>query len=203
MRRLVAAVVVLALIALSLWQFEWDVSWVEDWIDAHRGLGALAYIAAVMASVVALPFSSLPLLPLATRSYGVLLTALLSALGWWLGALLAFQIARLGRRYLERVTSLDAVDRLEGRIPPDIGFGGIVLLRILFPVDLVSYALGLLKRLSFTIYAVASAIGVLPFALVWSYAGGELGRGHWLSFAVIALVAAGTLLLARRLWRAH
>ena len=68
--------------------------------------GALAYVALFAASVVVMPFSSLPLLPLAARSFGVLPTALLSTAGWWRGCLVAFQVARLGRRYLERITSL-------------------------------------------------------------------------------------------------
>lgn len=118
------------------------------------------------------------MLPLATRSYGVVPTALLSAAGWWAGCLIAFQIARFGRRYLERVTSLEAVDRFEEKVPADIGFGGIVVLRMILPVDLVSFALGLFKRLRFLTYAAASLIGILPFAFVWSYAGGELGAGR-------------------------
>ena len=112
-----------------------------------------AYVTLLAASVVLMPFSSLPLLPLATSVFGVALTALLSALGWWLGCLVAFQLARRGRHLLERFTSLQAIDRLEARVPADVGFGAIVLLRMVLPVDLVSFALGLLKQLPFSRYA--------------------------------------------------
>jgi len=139
-------------------------SWLESWIGQHPVLGAWIYVILLVASVVLLPFSSLPPLPLATRSYGVVLTALLSAAGWWGGCLIAFQIARFGRRHLERFASLEAVDRLEGNVPADVGFGGIVVLRMILPVDVVSFALGLLKRLRFRTYAVASLVGILPFA---------------------------------------
>ncbi len=178
-------------------------SWVESWIGQHSVLGAGIYVALLAASVVLLPFSSLPLLPLATRSYGVVLTALLSAAGWWAGSLIAFQIARLGRRYLERSTSMEAVDSLEEKVPDDVGFGGIVVLRIILPVDVVSFALGLLKRLRFRTYAVASLVGILPFAFVWSYAGGQLGAGRYLSFALVVVGMAAVVLVARRLWKAH
>lgn len=190
------------MIGLGIWQWEWDASWLEAWIGRHTLLGAGIYVLLVGASVVLLPFSSLPLLPLATRSYGVVLTALLSTAGWWAGSLLAFQIARSGRRYLERITTLEAVDRLEQKMPGDIGFGGIVVLRMILPVDLVSFALGLLKRLRFRTYAVASLVGILPFAFVWSYAGGELGAGRYLSFALAAVFLAGAVIVARRAWRA-
>lgn len=197
----ILAVAVIALVALSAWQWNWQVSWLEAWIGQNRALGAAIYVVVVAASVVVMPFSSLPLLPLAARSYGVVATALLSAAGWWIGCLIAFAIARLGRGYLERFTSLEAVDRMEDRVPRDVGFGGIVVLRMILPVDLVSFALGLLKRLPFRTYAVASLIGILPFAFVWSYAGGRLGAGELLSFIVVVLGMAALVLVVRHLWR--
>ena len=169
----------------------------------HPVLGAGAYVLLLAGSVVLVPFSSLPLLPLAARHYGVGVAALLSASGWWIGCLVAFAIARLGRRQLERVTSLDAVDRLAARVPPDIGFGGIVLLRMMLPVDVVSFALGLVKALPFRTYAVASLVGIVPFAFVWSYAGGELGAGRLISAVLVAAAASLLLLLLRRRWLQH
>lgn len=192
-----------ALIALSVWQLEWDISWLETWFGQHPVLGAAIYVVLVVASVVLLPFSSLPLLPLATRSYGVVLTALLSTAGWWAGCLIAFQIARLGRRHLERITSMEAIDRLEENVPEDVGFGGIVVLRMILPVDVVSFALGLLKRLRFRTYAVASFVGILPFAFVWSYAGGQLGAGRVLSFALVVVGMFAVVLMVRRFWRSR
>lgn len=201
--KIIIALAVLALAAMGLWESEWDVSGLERWIMLHPVLGAAIYLLALVASVVLLPLSSLPLLPLATRCFGVPLTALLSATGWWIGCLIAFQIARLGRGYLERVTSMAAVDRIEEKIPNDVGFGGIVVLRMILPVDVVSFALGLLKHLRFRTYAVASLLGILPFSLVWSYAGGQLGTGQFLSFALVVLGMAAVVLLVRRLWQAH
>ncbi len=202
-RKLVLAAAGLALLALALWQWRWDASPLEAWIRAHPALGALAYVIVVAASVVVLPLSSLPLLPLATRSYGVVGTALLSTAGWWIGCLVAFGLARAGRRWLERFTSLDAVDRIVDRVPDDVGFGGIVVLRAILPVDVVSFALGLVKRLRFSTYAAASLVGIVPFAFVWSYAGGELGAGRFLSFALVVVAMAAVVLWVRRRWKAR
>jgi len=201
--KIIIAAAVLALAAAGLWQAEWDMSALERWIGLHPVLGAAIYLAVLVASVVLLPMSSLPLLPLATRCFGVPLTALLSAAGWWIGCLIAFQIARLGRTYLERITSMAALDHIEEKIPADVGFGGIVVLRMILPVDVVSFALGLLKQLRFRTYAVASLVGILPFALVWSYAGGQLGRGQFLTFALVVVSMATVVLVVRRLWKAH
>ena len=106
----------------------------------------------------------------------------------------------LGRRHLERITSLEAIDRLEDKVPPDIGFGGIVVLRMILPADVLSYALGLLKRLRFRTYAAASLVGILPFSFAWSYAGGQLGTGRFLSFALIVATLAALVLVIRRVW---
>lgn len=201
--KIILGVIALALVALGVWQLEWDMSWLKIWIGLHPVLGAGIYFVLVAASVVLLPFSSLPLLPFAAQNFGVLATALLSAAGWWVGCLIAFQIARLGRRYLERITSMEAVDRIEDKIPDDVGFGGIVVLRMILPVDVVSFALGLLKRLRFRTYAVASLIGILPFAFVMSYAGGQLGAGRFLSFALVVAGMVAVVLMIRRLWKAH
>ncbi len=192
-----------ALVALALWQWEWDTSGVELWISLHAWLGGLLYVALLAVSVVLLPLSSLPLLPLAAKIFGVVPAALLSVAGWWIGSLIAFELARLGRHQLERITSLAAVDRLEEQIPHDVGFWGIVVLRMILPTDVVSFALGLLKHLTFRTYALATLLGILPFSFVWSYAGGEISAGRFLPFMLTAAGMIVAILAIRWVWRMH
>lgn len=173
---------------------------IEPWIEQHSVIGALVYVLASAASVVLLPLSSLPLVPLAARLWGVWLAGALSAAGWWLGALLAFWIARLARPSLERFVSLSALDRLERSIPTDVGFAAIVVLRIILPVDVTSFALGLLRELRFTIYASASLVGIVPFAFAWSYAGSRLERGDYLVFAALATALVLVGVAGKRYW---
>lgn len=202
-QKITLGVLVLAILGLGIWEYQWDFTMIEQTIRSHSFVGAALYIVLLATSVVLLPFSSLPLLPLAARVFGVWFTALLSIIGWWIGCLIAFQIARLGRRYLEKITSLDAIDKIERKIPKDIGFAGIVILRMVLPVDVTSFTLGLLKNLPFSTYAIASLIGIIPFAFVWSYAGGELGRGAFLSSALIFIAMTVAVLVIRRLWTRH
>ncbi|PIR52525.1 hypothetical protein COU76_06050 [Candidatus Peregrinibacteria bacterium CG10_big_fil_rev_8_21_14_0_10_49_10] len=199
-QKITLGALILAILGLGIWEYQWDFTVIEGTIRAHPFVGAVVYIALLATSIVLLPFSSLPLLPLAARIFGVWLTALLSIVGWWVGCLIAFQIARLGRRYLEKITSLDAIDKIERKIPPDISFAGIVILRMILPVDVTSFALGLLKNLPFSVYAFASLIGIIPFAFVWSYAGGELGRGALVSSALTVMGMTVAILAIRRLW---
>ncbi|TSC57418.1 MAG: hypothetical protein Greene041619_1189 [Candidatus Peregrinibacteria bacterium Greene0416_19] len=199
--RTLVIVLLMPIVAVGVLQSRLDLTNLESWLHSHPMTGVLLYVGLVATSIIALPLSSLPLLPIAAGVWGVVPAALLSVAGWWLGSLAAFGIARLGRPALERVTSLDAIDRLEKRIPSDIGFAGIVVLRMILPVDITSFALGLLKRLRFSTYASATLLGVIPFAFVWSYAGGELRRGAWLSTVIILSLLAGTVLLIRRWWK--
>lgn len=202
-QKITIGIIILAILGLGIWEYQWDFTMIEQPIQSHPFMGAGLYIVLLVTSVVFLPFSSLPLLPLAARVFGVWLTAVLSILGWWIGCLIAFQIARLGRRYLEKITTLNAIDKIERKIPNDIGFAGIVILRMILPVDVTSFALGLFKHLSFPTYAAASLIGIVPFAFVWSYAGGELGRGAFLSSAVVFIGMTVAVLVIRRLWQRH
>jgi uncharacterized membrane protein YdjX (TVP38/TMEM64 family) len=185
------------------WTYRSELRQIEPWIEQHSVTGALVYVLAGAASVVLLPFSSLPLVPLAARIWGVWIAGALSAAGWWIGALLAFWIARLARPSLDRFVSLSALDRLERSIPPDVGFATIVALRLVLPVDVTSFALGLLRNLRFAPYAIASLIGILPFAFVWSYAGSKLASGQYLLFAALAAALILIGVLARRYWSAR
>lgn len=199
--KIVLGATALALAALALWQTGWEGSRVGQWIAVNPVLGAAIYFAVVAASVVVLPFSSLPLLPIAAQTYGVFLTGLLSAAGWWAGCLVAFWIARRGRGLVERFASLDAIDRIEEKLPKEVTFGAIIVLRMILPVDLVSFALGLTRRLAFGTYATASLIGILPFAFVLSYAGGKLGAGQYLVFALVVFGVAALVFIARGAWK--
>ena len=140
-------------------------------------------------------------MPFAAGLYGVWITGALSGAGWWVGSVIAFQTARLGRGYLERITSLEAVDRLERKIPEDMGFGGIVVALMIFPTDVVSFALGLLKGLRFPTFALAALIGILPFSFIWAYAGGQLEAGRFATFAAVAGAMVVAVIMVRRTWK--
>lgn len=133
--------------------------------------GMLAYVAVTALAVVAAPLSAMPLLPLATASWGPGIAALLSILGWTIGAVLAFLLARtLGRRVIARFVSLEHAERVAQRIIGTNVFVAVLLLRMVVPVDVLSYAVGLFVPIRFGAYVLATIIGVTPFAFVFAYA---------------------------------
>jgi uncharacterized membrane protein YdjX (TVP38/TMEM64 family) len=134
--------------------------------------GMFAYVVlAVLATVVA-PFSTLPLIPIASHLWGWFATALLSILGWVIGSQIAFWIARhWGKPFLQKFLALERIDYFEHYFERERLFWSVVFLRMTVPVDILSYAIGLFSRMSATQFFLSTLIGVAPFAFVFAYVG--------------------------------
>ncbi len=205
MYKAVIAALIVAALAIGIYaagDWSWDLPLLEQWVQSHPILGAGVYVGLFIASTI-LPVTGLPLLPLAARAYGVAVTCLLSTLGWWIGCVIAFEIGRRGRPYLQRIASPKTLSRCEQLITQRHTFATVVVLRLLFPGDFVGFALGLLRYVGFWTFAFASLLGTIPGAVIASYAGGELGHGRY--GTAVAAVAATVVVLyvIRRLWEAR
>ncbi|MCE9643793.1 VTT domain-containing protein [Candidatus Parcubacteria bacterium] len=133
--------------------------------------GMAVYVAAGTLSTVIAPVNTVPLIPIAAALWGPFATALLSILAWWLGSLIAFFIARrYGRPLAARFVNMERVGEYEKILPERYVFWNIAFLRMAVPVDILSYAIGLFTSVGFTTYALATLIGVIPFAFVFAYA---------------------------------
>lgn len=139
--------------------------------DKQGVAGIIGYVGVTVIAVVAAPLSSLPLMPVATTMWGPVVAALTSIVGWILGSLVAFWIARTyGRVVVGRLMSLDRIDTVSKRILGNRHLPMLILLRMVVPVDILSYALGLTTTVSLRNYIIATCIGVIPFAFVFAYA---------------------------------
>ena len=146
----------------------------EAKIFVERGgvFGMVAYIVIAVIATVAAPISAAPLIPIAANVWGVAITAALSILGWTIGSLIAFAI---GRRYglplAQKFFSVRNLESMHKHIPKEKIFWSVVLLRIMIPVDLLSYALGVFGVLGWRRYTLATIIGITPFAFIFAYLG--------------------------------
>ena len=144
----------------------------KAFIYRHETGGALAYIALGIIATVVAPLSSLPFLPLVSLLYGWFWAALFSIISWSIGSLIAFWIARkYGKAVVRRFVSLERMEKIEAKIPKERFFWTIVFLRIVIPVDALSYALGLFSTIKTREYMLATVVGITPFAFVWAYFG--------------------------------
>lgn len=136
------------------------------------GLGMLIYTIVSGVAVVLAPVSTLPLIPLAVGMWGWFITGVLSIIGWTIGSQIAFSIARrYGKEFVQKFISLERFSAFEKRLSSNNLFWTVVLLRMTVPVDVLSYALGLFSNMTSRSYFLATAIGITPFAFIFSYLG--------------------------------
>jgi len=162
---------VVALFALAAWWAQASGPWIQATLQGHAPSGmALFWLSSVTA--VLLPMmTNLPLVPLATVAWGPWWTAALLLAGWTVGAALSFSVGRRAGGWLtRRMPSVQRHADIDRLIHPRHRMLSLVLLRMTFPVDVLSYALGLFsRRTTAAENAVATLIGAAPFSLVFAW----------------------------------
>ena len=154
------------------------------WVDGLGGWGAVVFIVMYVAvCVLVIPGSILTLG--AGAVFGVLRGTLYTAVGATLGASVAFLLGRtLFRDWVAKKVAgskkLSAVDEAVGREGGKLVF--LLRLSPLIPFSLSNYVYGL-TPIKLREYVIASAVGMLPGILLYSYLGSlvrrfaELGAG--------------------------
>jgi len=168
---------------------------VQNDIEMFKGLinpsfsSMLIYVFITIVAIVFAPISTIPLLPIASSVWGWFLAGILSIIGWTIGALIAFGLARkYGMPLVKRFVSLDKIAKFEKMIPEKNIFWSIVFLRMAIPVDVLSYVLGLFSHIKFRTYFIATLIGITPFAFIFAYVGMLEFRIQVLAFLIAVIV---------------
>jgi len=131
----------------------------------------IAYVGIVVIAIVVAPINVGFLLPVAANVWGPFLAAVLSVVGWTIGAMIAFWLSRRwGQPLVQRFVPLDKIRKAEKFISPHHTFWSIVFLRMVLPVDVLSYAIGLFTTIPAWRYFLATVIGVIPFGFLTAYA---------------------------------
>jgi len=134
--------------------------------------GILLYILITIIATVFAPVSTLPLIPLASFMWGWKMAAVYNIIGWMIGAIIAFHIAKkFGRKFVGKIISIDKLKKYENLVPKTRIFTSIIILRMTTPVDFLSYVLGLFSKVDYITFSVATFIGIIPFAIIYSYLG--------------------------------
>ena len=132
----------------------------------------IIYVFIFTASVIIAPINSEPLIPLASQLWGWQIAGFLTLIGWSIGSLIAFLIARhYGVRIVKKFVSLKKVEQFQKIIPQENIFWSIVFLRLTIQVDILSYVIGFLSNISAKKYFIASLIGFAPLAFILAYIG--------------------------------
>lgn len=151
--------------------------------------GLVFYVIIVVIAIVIAPVSAIPLIPLASQLWGWVASALLNITGWVIGATIAFVLARkYGTPLVSKFIKLEKIKKIEQFIPQKNVFWSLVFLRMIIPVDILSYALGLFSQISLRKYFLATLIGVTPFAFVFAYVGFISFRLQIIALAIALLI---------------
>lgn len=140
-------------------------------LGAHQALGAAAFVATSVLAVLVPVMSNLPLVPLAVLAFGPAATAAMLLAGWLVGSALSFLLGRHARAsLLERWPSLERHADIDRLVVAEHRVLSLVLLRMTFPVDVLSLALGLFSpRTTLGQTLLSTLFGAAPFALLFAW----------------------------------
>lgn len=170
---------------------------ITHYIESHRGVGVLLFTGLMFLSTVIAPLMTLPLVPLVAPILGPTVTALASIIGWTLGAIVAFLIARYGGRpLLSKYIALETLERYESTLPKQTHFFLIVMMRMMIPVDVLSYALGFISTVGILEYTLATLIGVSWFSFAFAYFGEAFFSHNYVLLGGISVASVIILLIA-------
>ena len=212
-----AVMVVLMLVAVALAPVaEWLTLGIT-WIETHRTLAWVVYVATyIVATVFVIPASILTLA--AGFVFGLPLGVVLVSIGSVLGASAAFLVGRFFVRewVAKRIASLPRFRALDQATRHE-GFVIVFLTRLspLFPFNLINYGFAL-TSVRFRDYFLASWLGMLPVTILYVYIGsvakdlseltGGSGQGglagRMLLFVGFAATVLLTIIITRKATRA-
>ena len=163
--------IIMGFFVLSSYLVKTNIEFVQSLIK-NNFLGVVIYIIITIIAVVIAPISMMPLIPIASNLWGWFNAGLINILGWSIGSFIVFFICRkYGVNLIKKFISLESLNKFESKIPKENLFIDIILLRMIFPVDILSYILSLFSKVNFNIYSTATIIGLIPFAFIFSYLG--------------------------------
>lgn len=161
--------IVILFVVSSYYSSKYSVE-LKGYMAMSGNFGELIYVLIMMSAVIIAPFETLPLMPIAVNIWGANTAAFLTVAGWSLGSLVAFFLARIfGQRIVCRIINKCDIDEWRAMAPKKNLFWPIVFARIILPVDIISYAVGLFTKMSWWLYFLATLLGIIPFAFFFAH----------------------------------
>ncbi|MCI4427819.1 MAG: TVP38/TMEM64 family protein [Burkholderiales bacterium] len=159
-------------------------------LQAHPRLAIVVFIVTSVVAVLVPFLTNLPLVPLAVLAWGPAWTASLLLSGWVAGAALSFVLGRYaGRFILRHFPSAKRHANIDRLIHPRHRLASLIMLRMTFPVDVLSYALGMFSRsTTLTENVVSTALGAAPFAVLFALFPALSATTQFVLFAICTLV---------------
>ena len=200
MKKYLPALLIILLFIASSFITQQYTDLVVGFVSQNKIAGVLIYFGAIITAVTIAPLTSIPLIPLMTEVWGVFWTTAISVAGWTAGSMLAFWIARkFGAPIVKKFVSVEKYEKAYENIPDKRLFLYLIFLRIITPVDLLSYALGLFTNINWKMFFWSTFIGVIPATFALSYFGTFPAKNQLMIFFIGTIVLAIVLMTKKLL----
>ncbi|MDH4330830.1 MAG: VTT domain-containing protein [Candidatus Moranbacteria bacterium] len=164
----------------------------------YKLLAGVVYFLVIVLAIVIIPLTSIPLIPIITGFFGVFWTVVLSVFGWTIGSIVAFWIAKkYGIPVVERFFEIKKWEKFYSSIPEERMFWYLIFLRIVVPVDILSYLLGIFTKISWKMFVTTTALGLTPVVISLAYFG-TFSAEFQLILAVSGVCLLGLFIFIRR-----
>lgn len=170
-KQTIILIIVLTTFVVSSYFSNTYTEYLQEYMGDFPVFGMLLYLIGLIIATVISPISLLPVLPVAVALWGPFASAMLTNIGWTIGAIIAFSISqKYGPDVVEKFISTKQLEWVKKRIPKDHLFISVVIFRIAIPVDFISYALGLFTDMNLKSYTLATFLGSVPLTFALAYA---------------------------------
>ena len=196
---ILSALILIIVVAMSIYVTidESLLSYLKEFVSGNGLVSVFFFILLITLGIVFAPVTIWPIIPTVAVIFGPFLAGLYTVIGWTLGSVMAFLIARYsGKPVLLNFVSLEKISQYESKIPKEEHFLWLVFLRVIIPVDILSYALGFLSSVSLPVFVLSTFIGVAPFSFVISYGGKALIEGNKFIFISSLVIGLAIFLFA-------
>lgn len=176
------------------------IAWAEGVIALRPLLGMVVFVFLAMISAMVAFFSSAVLVPIAIVAWGKAASAGLLWLGWLLGGVASFAVARfLGRRVARIFISDEKIAGWETQVGARLRFPDVLLFQAVVPSEIPGYVLGLLGY-RFLYYVAALAITEVPYVIGVVFLGDYFlaGRSTLIILLGVGVVVIGLIALRFR-----
>ena len=175
--------------------------WTEGIIELQPLLGMVVFVVLAMVSAMVAFFSSAVLVPVAIVAWGHATAAVLLWLGWLLGGIASFCIARfLGRRVAAVFIGEQKIAGWEKQFAARLRFPDVLMFQAVVPSEIPGYLLGLLGY-RFLYFLAALAITELPYVIGVVFLGDYFLEGKAITIILLGLGVVVIGLIALRLRR--
>lgn len=198
--KLIVAVIVIILVAVVAYSTGAteklsDIKYMQDLIEGYGVLGYIVFILLLIAAAVfLLPASAFVIV--AGMVFGPFLGAILSLLGFTLGAIVAFLIARYVARdtVISKFGDNPIFKKIENGVEKN-GNDFLLITRLVpaFPYNIQNYIYGV-TNMKLIPYSIITFIAMAPGAFLYAYMAGDIANNGVGFDTVIKLLGAGVIL---------